>query len=341
MRKTSVIPFLLSLTGSVFFVDCNAQDIKGGANSASSFTVHRGMLRNNGELNLSHEKHIDASVVNPVGSTLRIDDNQLEITGSVTNAGTMSIMDSDVVVGGDLEVSGALLYDPSTITVTTLTVSPNGYLAETGDPGDEFIISQDFINQSVRNTDWKTANTIFRFNGGTRTAANPQTIEAAGADLGAVSWAWVNNFSLGTLRVGTSQTYVKLVDDYGNSDTCLFTFCEISSAEALYVGSLVLEPGVTLDLNGFNLYVLGTVTDNGGTVLNGTVSVGTVGASGDINLSGEVNLADALLAQRHVFGIATLSPAEVARGDVYPQGTGDGQFNFSDLLGIMSFVLFQ
>jgi hypothetical protein len=166
-----------------------------------------------------------------------------------------------------------LLFDPSVITISTLEVGVAGHLAETGEPGDRLVIQEDLINTSTQNALWSTENTIFQFNGGTHDASNPQTLEVAGADVGGVAAGWVNNFMLGTLQIGTSDTYVQLVDESDNSDLCLSDYCEIWSREALYVGDLVLEAGTVLDLAGFNLYVKNSFVDSGGTVLNGTVTV--------------------------------------------------------------------
>ncbi len=59
---------------------------------------------------------------------------------------------------------------------------------------------------------------------------------------------------------------------------------------------------------------------------------------GDINNDGQVNVADILLAQRHVLGLAMLSPDQISRGDVYPAG-GDGLITLPDLLLIQKISL--
>ncbi len=60
--------------------------------------------------------------------------------------------------------------------------------------------------------------------------------------------------------------------------------------------------------------------------------------SGDINDDGLLNVADVLLAQRHVMGLALLSPDQISRGDVYPSG-GDGQITIQDVLVIQRSVM--
>lgn len=199
--------------------------------------------------------------------------DQTLITGHTTNDGTIETLNGEIIFEGGLTNNGALLFDPSIITLTTLEVGLDGYLAETGEPGDRFIVQEDFIIASDENSLWSTENTIFQFNGGTHDAGNPQTLEVTGIDIGDIGSGWIDNFMLGTLQIGTSNTFVQLVDESDNSGSCLSEYCEIWSSEALYVGDLILEAGTTLDLAGFNLYVMNDFLDNGGVVLNGTVTV--------------------------------------------------------------------
>jgi hypothetical protein len=262
---------------------------------------------NDNRLDLSGGPTRAGRVINGPGGHLYMRDHELRVDGLADVQGVMEIMDSQVYFDGGLTVSGAFLFDPSTIIVTNMVVEPDGYLQETGGPGDRFVITGNFINKSIRNTDWDTDAAIFQFNGGTRTAGNPQTLEGAGVDIGNLQLAWTDNFVFGTLQIGTSHTYVRLVNDYDNSTACISVHCQTGANEALYVNELIVESGATLDLAGLNLYVRNTFTNNGGTVVNGSVIVGVNAADGDINDSGQVNAADILLADRHVLGITTLS----------------------------------
>ncbi len=74
-------------------------------------------------------------------------------------------------------------------------------------------------------------------------------VEAPGIDAGARSSGWVSNFALGTLQVGGEEGpgYVKLNDRWTNQ-----RFSQ--TPEALYVDTLILNPGSRVDLNGLNLY---------------------------------------------------------------------------------------
>ncbi len=81
---------------------------------------------------------------------------------------------------------------------------------------------------------------------GSGTSGAPQLLEAMSADEGSSAAGFTNNFAYGTLIL-TNNTYVKLVDQSHNSSG--------SGAEAVYVNSLVVSSGTTLNLNGLNLYV--------------------------------------------------------------------------------------
>lgn len=63
-------------------------------------------------------------------------------------------------------------------------------------------------------------------------------------------------------------------------------------------------------------------------------------ASGDVNGDGQLNLADVILAQRHVLGIELLAVDAIMRADLYPVG-GDGQLTLSDLILIQRALLGQ
>jgi hypothetical protein len=85
--------------------------------------------------------------------------------------------------------------------------------------------------------------------------------EVSGADLGATYTGFVDNFALGTLVVGcTNSARVALIDRVDNGNR--------SSAEALYVHNLTISPGSRLDLGGINLFYDGSLV-NQGTIIGG------------------------------------------------------------------------
>ncbi len=80
----------------------------------------------------------------------------------------------------------------------------------------------------------------------------PQTLEVGSRDFGAVYTGFnghgAPNFDLKTFTVSGTSTRVMLVDDIDNGNR--------TSPEALYVQTLSVLPGATLDLNGLALYTL-------------------------------------------------------------------------------------
>jgi hypothetical protein len=110
------------------------------------------------------------------------------------------------------------------------------------------------------------AETTFLFNG--NGTSSVRMFEVAGQDLGAVASGFTGNFHIKALTIGVGQSaYLRLVNEYLNYNG---TPPE-SYSEALYVHTLTLNSGSTLDLNGFHMYV--GAFNNYGTVLNGSVTV--------------------------------------------------------------------
>ncbi len=100
---------------------------------------------------------------------------------------------------------------------------------------------------------------------GTGTSSIPQFLEVMGNDLGNVTAGFSDNFAYGTLALA-SNNYVRLVDLQKNSGAL--------SPEALYVNTLIVPSGSTLDLNGLKLYyrvgeINGTITAGSATPLLG------------------------------------------------------------------------
>jgi len=54
-------------------------------------------------------------------------------------------------------------------------------------------------------------------------------------------------------------------------------------------------------------------------------------ADGDINGDGKINVADILLAERHVAGLVQLTPGQIARGDLAPAENSDGALTIADI----------
>jgi RHS repeat-associated protein len=96
---------------------------------------------------------------------------------------------------------------------------------------------------------------------GAGTASSPQLLEVMSADLGDTPAGWATGALINQLTLANT-TYVRLVSQYHNTAG--------SGTEAIYVNSLVVPAGTTLDLNGLHLYAHGSVV--GGQIINGSVS---------------------------------------------------------------------
>ena len=96
---------------------------------------------------------------------------------------------------------------------------------------------------------------------GSGTQGSPQVLEVMGQDFGTSQLGFIHNFNYGTLTLA-NNTYVRLIDQYDNASG--------TGNEALYVNSLIVPAGHTLDLNGLHVYA--RATQIGGTILHGTVT---------------------------------------------------------------------
>jgi len=185
------------------------------------------------------------------GGTARISTDGYDVT--TTSAGRVQI--GQVYSGSSssyFNLSGTGSRQ-STVTVAgDFWVIGNGVMES--DATSKLIVGGDYLVQSVRNTLFNTSLMTLTLDGG-RNASNPQQLEVAGADLGIQATLPANNFSLGTLIIGStaSATWVNLVN--------LFEFA--GGGDALYLSSLELRGGSTLALNDLKLYVGGTLVKPG------------------------------------------------------------------------------
>jgi len=98
------------------------------------------------------------------------------------------------------------------------------------------------------------------FEGGLAFAA---TLEVAGEDRGAGYAGFFENFALDTLQIGdAAPASVQLVDLFDNQP-------DVPGREALYVKTLIIGPGSSLDLNGLTIYYLDSEIAPGTDFTNG------------------------------------------------------------------------
>jgi RHS repeat-associated protein len=107
---------------------------------------------------------------------------------------------------------------------------------------------------------------------GSGTPVNPQLLEVMSQDQGANGAAFAKNFTYDQVVI-TNYTYVRLVDQAQNAAA--------PGTESLYVNSLVVQNGATLDLNGLHVYSRDTQIN--GTVVGGTVT--TLPSGGPVALN--------------------------------------------------------
>ena len=162
---------------------------------------------------------IQAAVEN--NGTLRADNGTMNVEAAVTGQGQVEIADGATMsiqqnmAAGDFSMSSS----------ADLQVSNGVAIDLTGD----FIFEQ--TDEGL--WDWGTGSVL-------RMSGSGQYLEVGGRDLD----GFTDNFSLPSLEI--TGVYASLLDNIDNGNR--------SSPEALYVGSLTVEPGSMLNLNGINLY---------------------------------------------------------------------------------------
>jgi hypothetical protein len=148
--------------------------------------------------------------------------------------------DADVTIAGQFTLGGGSHFRAvpgATIRMTNPEPLPQGW---------PILPSSLFQNVSTSADDLAgLRNLALLFDGQT---AQASTFEVAGADLGDVPAGFAHNFALGSLIVGgAADAWVRLIDSVDNQRDGFL-------GEALYVDTLVVSAGSTLDLGGFNLY---------------------------------------------------------------------------------------
>ena len=215
------------------------------------------------------------------GQTLTIDPTGNG--GTFSNQGTVTAVDGTLIankltgnLGRTQTINGTLVLNGNAIVDSqdSITSFITGTISISGDLTGDTTLSPYFDPAGIT-----------RFSGSGSVTA-PQLLEVMGADLGDVPAGYSDNFNFGSLAVGI-DTYVKLVDDSDNSPG--------SATEAIYVNSLIVGSGSTLDLNGLNLYARAAQVDGnivGGTVVqtpdSGALEYG-VPTPGSISVAGELD----------------------------------------------------
>jgi hypothetical protein len=186
-------------------------------------------------------------------------------TTSIVNQGTITTEGASTGIG--IAGDGVSLVNQGivravrggTLTVDASQLAIDGSSSLISTPSGKVAIQGSLLGNTQLATHFTPNGTLFF--SGIGTAAAPQLLEAMSADLGAVSSAFNGNFALGKL-VLQGGTYVKLVDQSDNAPG--------AGGEAVYVNSLTVPGGTTLDLNGLHLYARNATIQ--GTIVGGTVT---------------------------------------------------------------------
>ncbi len=208
---------------------------------------------------------VNEGIVIGVGGSLSVED-AIDFQGTrLINYGSLeAAQEGTIDLGLSLEINGS----------SRIASAPSGTIE----------VGEHLLGDS-RNADLFDPNGIVVLDGN-GTADSPQFLEVMGRDFGEALDGFSRNFVYGTLALDEG-TYVQLVDLSDNSPG--------NDPEALYVDSIIVPEGTTLDLDGLNVYVRGTVIE--GTVLGGAIiQISDSGpipfdtsVSGTIGLVGEID----------------------------------------------------
>jgi hypothetical protein len=206
--------------------------------------------------------------------------------GGVTNSGTLAAGPGNIdVAGGSLTNTGTLVATEGgtlNLKTSTLAIDASGILS---------VQPQSTVNVSASTAGSTTNVDLFKTQGvvnliGAGKATAPQFLEVMSNDVGNVPAGFNRNFAYDTLSVAPGD-FVRLTDVARNSGG--------SGQEALYVNTLVVHGGATLDLNSVHLYFRTASVD--GTVIGGSPSRLAAGgplswgnpSAGDLQAPGQVD----------------------------------------------------
>jgi len=228
---------VINLTGGTF--DNNNHTLTNTGQISGHGILRTGSLSNEGSITLSGgQTTVNGAVTNQAGRTLEVAYDPALFTGDVVNEGTFRTTHTNVVFAGSFTNNGAYLSDPSTNNFTTLVIGTAGYMQ--GEAGDNFNISEDFINNSAQDTLWNTGEARLGFTG-----PGIHDLYLTGLDLGQNGAGYTDNFAWGIFSLG-SGSGLKLMD--GNTE----------AGGALYVQSFLLGDGLSqindITGNGLNIY---------------------------------------------------------------------------------------
>jgi len=225
---------VLNLTGGTF--DNNNHALTNTGQVSGYGTLRSGELINDDTVILTGGiTTVNGDVTNNADMEVAYD--SAVFTGNVVNYGTFKTTDTTVTFAGSYTENGVYVSDPSDNYYTDWTIGQSGSVI--GGVGDNFFVSGDFINNSLEAGLWNTDQASLTMNG------EIQQMALAGADLGALSAGYDDNFAWGDFSL---ESGVSLYLNDGNAE----------DGAALYVGlvSFADELEVQLDriFSEYNIY---------------------------------------------------------------------------------------
>src|ERR1017187_5894757 len=254
----------ITVHGRSGVIGSGANTWAGGPTSVS--VVNQGLITADvagGTITLAGSSVQNLGVILAAGGALSLPSTGFQNTGTLeaSAGGVLNVPQMPSASGNIIALAGGTVNLPSLIYF-------NGLNLLSSQPGGTVQVGGSILGNTHNLGQFSAMGTLV-FNG-SGTAASPQLLEVMGQDVGTSQLGFIHNFNYGTIAL-TNHTYVQLVNQYQNSSS--------SSPEALYVNSLVVPSGNTLDLNGLHVYARSAQI--GGIILHGSVTqipnTGTIG----------------------------------------------------------------
>lgn len=239
--------------------------LKGDVRTSNAVT-----LSSTGTGGVNGSAYLDLAGYTLEGGALRL--GTLDMRGEDGNQsgfGSISLSGGTLVLAGDLIVRS----DPAGLKQDGTPLTQDSCI-HAGGLTSAIRLGGSFVVNSTHGELWNLATVNLTMSGD---GSSVQTLEVMSEDRGVSKNATSDNFAWGDLRVARGAS-VRLADEFDNSAS------DGGAPEALYVNSLILEPGSRLDLNGRNIYYFGTLSvdetavliENGGALIQAPVSLAPV-----------------------------------------------------------------
>jgi hypothetical protein len=246
-----------------------APSIRNHESLSSSFGRFVGSVANTrtGSISVESSTEVEGDLTNDGMLAL---DGVLAVSGSLVSSGVIDDVSAPLSIGSGVLADGDLsLGEGATLTLDS--------------PGAAVFVGGNFDAAITSNTRFDLASAELRMNG-----AGAQSLELMSIDIGpdsdGLDRTLPGHYPIDTLRIGPTATTVNLVDTHDN-DTLGQSQCE-----AIYVRTLIIDAGATLNTNGCPVYYE-TLTLNG-SVDDPANLIQIAQCAPDFNGDGQVNGAD-------------------------------------------------